>query len=507
MNTARPLPRPAATVWLLVLVLLLAGGLRLLHLSRQSFWLDEVMTVNTAREAVPSLAMSGTSPPLYYLLMHYWMKLVPESEATARLPSVICGVAAVLLLYLLGRRLVDARAGLVAALLLAVSPFHIHYSQEARTYSLMVLLALLSWLALIRVLERGSPGRIIIWAVCSFVLLLSHNYAVFLLATQVVFVLVRGHRHGLRPGRWLVGVGLLLLLSLPWLRVLMIMIESLLGAEYWIRPPVAGDFVRLYRMMCSDSGWLMKIDLLLVLAAMVFWWWRAPVVGSGEEREGAMKRSALPLLVCWIGLPAVMMAVASWTVMPLYQHRYALALLPPFLLLVAWGATGHGHRPLALVLVGLVLCFTVTGVVDHYLEENRHPWREATGRVSGAVRPGDGLLIIDRVARKPFLYYYGNGRRPPTKTFSRLPHLAAKVESGVGVAIERHRRLWAVVSHCDSGVLQEILERRLGPDLLLEHWAFHGIDVYCYQTGRPERPQLGSPPGETLEVVPPGTVE
>ena len=87
MNKARPLPRPAATVWLLALVLLLAGGLRLLHLSRQSFWLDEVMTVNTVREAVPSLTMSSTSPPLYYLLMHHWMKLVPESEATARLPS------------------------------------------------------------------------------------------------------------------------------------------------------------------------------------------------------------------------------------------------------------------------------------------------------------------------------------------------------------------------------------------------------------------------------------
>jgi hypothetical protein len=178
------------------------------------------------------------------------------------------------------------------------------------------------------------------------------------------------------------------------------------------------------------------------------------------------------------------MAIASWTVMPLYQHRYALALLPPFLLLVAWGLTGHGRRPVALALLGLVLCLTVPGLVDHYTGDNRHPWREAVGVVPDSLRPGDGLLIIDSLARKPFFYYFGEGRRPPTRTFSRLPNLARKVAPGVDRAAKRHQRIWAVVSHCGSGVLEEALHRRLGPDRLLEHWTFRGIDIYCYATGR-----------------------
>ncbi len=148
------------TLWLLLAILILATGLRLLHISHQSFWLDEVETVNTVRRAIPSLTMSGTTPPLYYIIVSYWMRLVPETEAMLRLPSVLFGIGAVALLFLLGRRLLGSRAGLIAALLMAVSPFHIHYSQEARAYSLMVLLTLLSWLALIRVLDREVTAAV-----------------------------------------------------------------------------------------------------------------------------------------------------------------------------------------------------------------------------------------------------------------------------------------------------------------------------------------------------------
>lgn len=478
-DAVRPGRLPAVTIGLLLLILLLAAGLRLLHLSQQSFWLDEVMTVNMVRRLIPSLTMSSTTPPLYYIMMSYWMGLVPETEAMVRLPSVFCGVAVVALVFFLGRRLFDRRVGLAAALLMAVSPFHIHYSQEARAYSLMVMLTLASWLLLVRVMDRESPLRFAAWAVTTVLLLLSHNYAVFLVAAQVAFILIWGRHHGIRLSRWLIGIGLVGILFLPWIRVLLIMIEQLRNAQYWIQPPGISDFVKLYRMMCSDSGWLMKIDLLLVLAGLV--WWRFRFGAGTEQRHG---RTAIPLLGSWLGLPLILMVAASFFLFPLYQHRYALAILPPFLLLVAWGAVGHGRRPMALVLVGLVLCFTVPGLVMYYYgEPNRNPWREAANLVSNLARPGDTLLFIAPLGREPFDYYY-RGRKLPVRVLSRYPPHAPKVEQMVTDSARKSKRLWAVISHCRTGILEEILERRIGPERQLEQWEFFGIRIFCYRTDR-----------------------
>ena len=502
-DTVRAAPR-RTTLWLLLAVMLLVTGLRLLNLSHQSLWLDEVDTVNTVHRVIPSLTMSGTTPPLYYIVMSWWMRLVPETEAMVRLPSVFFGIVSVALLFVLGRRLLGSRAGLIAALLMAVSPFHIHYSQEARAYSLMLLLTLLSWLALVRVLDRESPVRLVIWAVTTALMLFCHNYAVFLVAAQVVFVLIWGRRHGIRFTRWLIGIALLVLLSLPWIRVLLIMVEQLRNAQYWIQSAAPGDFVKLYRMMCSDSGWLMKIDILLVLAGLV-WWWRRfgpgrTASGTGDggvaQRHGA---TALPLLGTWLLLPVVLMVAASWFLLPLYQHRYALALLPAFLLLVAWGASGHGNRPVAMVLVGVVLCFTVPGLVTYYTGENREPWRDVAGLVANLARPGDTLLFIAPMARDPFDYYY-QGPELPERVLSRYAKDASRVELMVINNVRRSRRLWAVVSHCRTGVLEEILQRRLGAHRLLEQWKFLGIDLYCYRADLPAVPPAdgGDPaPGPT----------
>jgi len=474
-NAVRPGRRQAAAIWLLLLVVLLAAGLRLFHLSHQSFWLDEVSTVNAVRRAVPSLTMSDSTPPLYYMMMSLWMRAVPESEAAARLPSALFGIAAVPLLFLLGRWLFGTRAGLIAALLLAVSPFHIHYSQEARAYSLMLMLVLFSWLALVRMLDRESISRLAAWVAATSLMLLSHNYGVFIIAAQIVFILAWGRSHGIRIRRWIIAIGLVALLAAPWIRVLLILIEQVQHADYWIQQPTVADFVKLYRMMCADSGWLMKINLLLSIAGL--FWWRLRFSRPDAPRHG---RTAIPLLGTWLFVPLVLMVLASIFLLPLYQHRYALPLLPPFLLLVAWGASGHGHRPAALVLAGVLLCFTVPALVTYYTEDNREPWDRASSVVSDLAREGDVLLFIAPAVREPFIYYY-RGPDLPSKVLSRYPKDAPRVELVTMKCIRRHDRLWAVVSHCHTGVLEEILDRRLGQGRLLGRWAFRGITIYCYR--------------------------
>ncbi len=141
-----------------LLILLVALALRLHRLDAQSFWYDEG---NSARIAERSLqliiagAAGDIHPPLYYIALHAWRALFGESEAALRGLSVACGVGLALFAGLTARMLFGLRAGLMAAALVAASPFAIYYSQEARMYALLALEAAASTYALLAILDFG----------------------------------------------------------------------------------------------------------------------------------------------------------------------------------------------------------------------------------------------------------------------------------------------------------------------------------------------------------------
>src|SRR5208283_5242433 len=142
---ARETPHTTA-VMLLVLLTLVAAWLRLSHLGSKSLWLDEGATVALARASWRHFGWvwwygEANLQTVYFLLMRGWVH-GGLSEAWLRLPSALCGIASVPLMYIVARRLVSAGAALASAALLAFSPTHVYYSQEARSYTLTILLVL-----------------------------------------------------------------------------------------------------------------------------------------------------------------------------------------------------------------------------------------------------------------------------------------------------------------------------------------------------------------------------
>jgi mannosyltransferase len=142
-----------ATVSALLAITVLALFLRLHLLGQDSFWGDELTSVRRAQldwDAFWELMRGPAAMALYYVLLRFWI-LLGDSEFTVRLLSVISAVATVPVVYFLGKSLFDARVGLIAALLLAMNAFHIQYSQEARSYSLL--------LTLEQRIKRDQPER------------------------------------------------------------------------------------------------------------------------------------------------------------------------------------------------------------------------------------------------------------------------------------------------------------------------------------------------------------
>ncbi|MBI3286892.1 MAG: glycosyltransferase family 39 protein, partial [Chloroflexi bacterium] len=155
----KALPLPGVRPWVgLAAIFSLGIALRLFRLGDQSLWLDEAFSVTLSRKPVLEMlrliVLSDSHPPLYYLLLHFWM-ILGDSEVLVRLLSALLSGASILTMYALGRAMYSHSVGLTAALILALSPFHIWYAQEARMYALLSLGVLASAYFLVRALQTN----------------------------------------------------------------------------------------------------------------------------------------------------------------------------------------------------------------------------------------------------------------------------------------------------------------------------------------------------------------
>lgn len=172
----------------ILLIIFFSIILRLISLN-QSFWLDEAaQAVLSAKPIFQVNYGADFQPPLYYILMHFWMKLGIREEWLLRLPSVFFGVSTVLLSYYFFKKLFDKKVGFMAAILLATAPYHIYFSQEFRMYSFFTFLMLLSWLFL-------WEKKWVWYGITILFSVFTHYFAFLAIISQFTYILlIKGER-------------------------------------------------------------------------------------------------------------------------------------------------------------------------------------------------------------------------------------------------------------------------------------------------------------------------
>ena len=190
--------RTAATRHALLLLIALGAAIRFATLTSQGFWLDEQVTVSLVQqgpiELLKAVITSESNPSLYYLLLGGWERVLGSGEFGIRSFSALAGTAAIPLLYVAAKTLYSRRAGVIAAAITATSPLLIWYSQEARNYELLLLLAALSFVCFAKALDDHGHRWLWAWALSSAVALATHYFAFFLIVPEAVWLLCR------RPG-------------------------------------------------------------------------------------------------------------------------------------------------------------------------------------------------------------------------------------------------------------------------------------------------------------------
>jgi hypothetical protein len=232
------LPRNRLLLAVALLVGVASVGFRLY--SPSQLWLDEAISVSIARCSLPHLVQAlrhDGAPPLYYVLLHFWVAAFGSSATAVRSMSTVFSIMTLPAMWWLGRRLGGRRLGVISVALLASSPFATFFGTEARMYALVMLLTVLGAIALARMLERPSWRRGIAVAADSGALLLTHYWSIFLLTTVGGWLLWRAWR--LRePRRHLLAAAALaggVILLAPWLPVMVFQLRH--TGTPWATPP------------------------------------------------------------------------------------------------------------------------------------------------------------------------------------------------------------------------------------------------------------------------------
>jgi len=433
--------------------------LRYYHIGVQSFWTDEVLTLQAAKSEGWELLrylLYDSSPPLYYLLLRAWLHL-GESEGAVRALSMVMGVAAVPVCYLLGRELFDRRVGIAASFFLAINPFHIYYSQETRYPALLVFLVLCSTLFLARAYRTKRFADYAGYVLFSAAALLTHYYAGFVIFGQAAYFAVKRFREPDQMIRYvfcLVCVGLIFLAWTPMLglqldrgqpareflpvraELFITAVFFLIGGSEWGLPQLPLTFIG------PESPHYIPIALLMLAPPLILFAFGL-FAKQPEDRPFGLARVLLILPL----LAVVLLALK----MPLFRPKYLLPLLPFFLVVLSAGLFRLASRNrAAAILLAVYTCMLALGsVVRVYSNDRffREDWRSAAQWVQSRERPGDAVLVYNPYSVSAWTHYYRGALETVTvvsATEHPLHPPRSTVWRNLARAAQKSRRLWIV---------------------------------------------------------------
>ncbi len=324
-------------------VVVLVAGLVLRFWTRSDLWLDEALTVNIAKlpvHEIPSYLKRDGAPPLFYVLLHYWMAVFGTSDVAVRALPGIFGVATLPLVWLAGRRLGGRTAAWAATLLIASSPFAVRYDTETRMYSLVALLTVCGFLALDRTLRRPRPGNLVAVAAVTGLLLYSHYWSIYLVGTMVLWLAYqswRGRPEWRRSARAALAAMLVGCLTfLPWVPIFLY--QSKHTGTPWSTP---ANFAAMVNAISSFAGGGTSQGR--GLALLYFALAGLGLFGLATDRlhidlDIRTRARGRPLAIVFAG--TLVAAISGGFISnSAFDARYASVVFVPLLLLVALGLT------------------------------------------------------------------------------------------------------------------------------------------------------------------------
>ncbi len=430
-----------------MLITMLGGLLRIFRLTKKSLWIDELGQIFVSSKNIPGIIEAISYhlvPPLDYLLLHLTLS-IGDSEFLVRLNSVIFGTLTIYIFYQLTRLAFDTEVAFFSSLLLAFSRFHIHFSQEARLYSLFCLLTTLSFFYLWLYVSHEKVKHLILLFVTDLALLYTHYFSIYVIITHGLYLftqillekkpknLKESIRYFFRPFLGFLTVGIL---YIPWLVVLKKQVD-----RQFNNVPNSLNFLHMSTydkvfIRASWSNWPSFNNQPNIIIQFIVDKFQAIFNMPWPKNFFTPAEIIFPILG-FIGLfyfilfrsnKKATIFISFWLFIPLvlnnliYIHwatRYFIFILPAYLVLVALGIVGlkewltkkWSQRAGYLwvdVISTILITVILSSLISYYYYNSNDDWRSVGKYLEKHTGPKDKILVLGGNADYINYYYQGS---------------------------------------------------------------------------------------------------
>ncbi|MBL7196807.1 MAG: glycosyltransferase family 39 protein [Candidatus Omnitrophica bacterium] len=396
-------------VYRLFFIILVGFILRIYHLGFRDLWYDEIFSIS---KALYLNFLTVWNPPLYYAILSGWIRLFGLSEISLRFPSLLFSLACIPVIFLLGKELFNKSAGLYASLIIALSPFHLWYAQEARPYSIMVFFGLLSAYFQTLFMKREQNKFLYFYAISSICGLYSNYHYIFLLITQLLWCLIfSGKRWSLK--RFIVSISILFVfapqLTKFWYKLLYIRKGFWLPSPDWKSFLITIENFSLGYNSHQVTYFIFDIlSLTLFIAAIWF------IKQKKELRKEFIFCSTLFIF------PLLLAFIFSKTVTSVYLDRALIAFSPYYYLILGLGISAFRKKILRFFVITSILSILTVGIygfVEDWmpLPPSHHmgtclkkPVKPAVEFIKSNSGPND-IIAFTRESIMPQFLFYSQG--------------------------------------------------------------------------------------------------
>ncbi len=483
-----------------IAVFLLALAVRLIELGHQNLWCDEVLTVNVSHEGgkalLEAMSMESNKPPLYFYFMHYWL---PEhaTEFWVRLPSAIFGALACAITLILGREIFGHKYGWMPGVILAVMPFHVYYSQEARMYALLTLTGAAAMLFNFRFCRRQQWQDALLYLLCAVSSCYVFTYGIFLIPFSCLFSLAFKPRLPRKSLLIIWAVNFLVAIFFaPWMPRLLHSVQTGHGLHTLMRASAlqtggyaffalglgttfgpSTDQLRIFGRHIFTAapgvGALFVIGLLIEMLAVVLGLWKL-----WQANRNAFFLALIGLGIFW-GFPCLANFLKPG--IPINPRYCILAVIPLAVILAGflqWTLERGALRKVPAVF--LVLSFTIS-LANNYFNPAyaREDIRSAARFVEAQIPPPREVIVCADFMQAPWRYYYhGPAQIVPFSVGGQPVEAALKP---LAATLNGPAQFDLVYTRTDYGDPRELL-----PSWLQQHYRqavekkWTGVAVYCF---------------------------
>ncbi len=443
-----------------LIISIIAGiFLRLYGLNIQSFWYDELVTAATASytnfiDFLAHFLTGDVHPPLYYAFLHYWIKLFGSSETAFRLPSALAGILTVFVMYFFSKKLFDKYTAAIAAILTSLSGTAIYFSQEARSYSLLILFSAITtflWLNMIKKSESENIGNkeLILYGITGLITMYLHYFGTALIYFQLIYLFIVFILNKREIKKLLFLSYIITLLFCLWFIPHILCLRSFNGTTFGI--------VKQNWKVLSELADLIFTKNIIFLVFLPLILGLKNYIKSFKTWSETFNLNNPITALLYLTIAPVMIFCALSQFMAILYPKYLLIILPSVYVLISVFITSNpvfsGNKGVlyifAVSVLGLYLyMFPLFHGKGNYYQPHKQQWREATAYIKSNItlKNADETLILND--RSVYLCgYYFNFFRNADSIYNMKDNRSKDIEGLI--ASKKYKRIFVLSNFKD----------------------------------------------------------